>query len=208
MSPQFESPCQHLSSEERSRLHELERTVERTLESFLECGRALLEVRDRALYREHYKSFEHYLTRRFSISYSQGASLMRSTLVAEHLLAGPAGQEGDAPAAPRPGRRHLASAPKVGSDAAMCHLAARQPDPGKAHPPHCFGPSSERSLQQSSKANQMALHRRVKPTTHKRKSFCPRSIGWRRVIASVHRSLFCASATRKGPSVARRTAEF
>jgi hypothetical protein len=97
MSPQIEFPSQHLSSEERGRLHELERTVERTLESFLECGRALLEVRDRALYREHYKSFEHYLTRRFGITYSQGASLMRSTLVAEHLLAGPAGPQGDAP---------------------------------------------------------------------------------------------------------------
>src|SRR5690348_15981222 len=103
MLPQVEreSPTQTQSSfqsqEERTRLHALERVVERSLESFLECGRALLEVRDRRLYREHYKSFEHYLTRRWGITYSQGASLMRSTLVAENLLRGPAAPGGDAP---------------------------------------------------------------------------------------------------------------
>lgn len=85
-----------LSEEERSRLHELEGVVEGTLKSFLECGRALLEVRDRALYREHYQSFEQYLLRRFGITYAQGASLIRSTMVAERLLAGPAGLGGDA----------------------------------------------------------------------------------------------------------------
>jgi hypothetical protein len=94
---QIQSSAQSLSDEERTRLHQLEHTVEETLKSFLECGRALLEVRDRTLYRECYKSFDDYLIKRWAITYSQGASLMRSTLVAEHLLSGPAGPQGDAP---------------------------------------------------------------------------------------------------------------
>src|SRR4029077_9358508 len=60
-------------------------------------GRALLQIRDQELYRPLYASFEDYLIKRWAITYSQGASLMRSTLVAEHLLAGPAGPQGDSP---------------------------------------------------------------------------------------------------------------
>jgi hypothetical protein len=85
-----------LSSEQKTRLHDLERVVERNLSQFLEAGHALLRIRDEGLYRA-YGTFEHYLTKRWGITYSQGASLMRSTLVAEHLLAGPAGPLGDAP---------------------------------------------------------------------------------------------------------------
>jgi hypothetical protein len=71
--------------------------VERNLVSFLETGRALLEIRDSRLWRSHYSSFETYLIRRWGISTSRGKELMRSTLVAENLLTGPAAPEGDAP---------------------------------------------------------------------------------------------------------------
>jgi hypothetical protein len=86
-----------LSPEQQRRLHELERVVERNLISFLEAGRALLEIRDSGLYKQHYATFELYLVRRWGISTSRGKELMRSTLVAENLLAGPAAPGGDAP---------------------------------------------------------------------------------------------------------------
>jgi hypothetical protein len=63
----------------------------------LEVGKALLEIRDEQLFRPLYATFEDYLLKRWAITYTQGASLMRSTLVAETLLAGPAGANGDAP---------------------------------------------------------------------------------------------------------------
>lgn len=85
-----------LCSEQKARLHDLERVVERNLCSFLEAGRALLRIRDEGLYRA-YGTFEEYLRLRWGLTYSQGASLLRSTRVAEQLLAGPAGADGDAP---------------------------------------------------------------------------------------------------------------
>jgi hypothetical protein len=85
-----------LSAEQRARLHELERVVERNLASFLEAGRALLEIRDSGFYKQ-YGTFEQYLVRRWGISTSRGKELMRSTLVAENLLTGPAAPGGDAP---------------------------------------------------------------------------------------------------------------
>jgi hypothetical protein len=89
-----------LSPEQQRRLHELERVVERNLVSFLETGRALLEIRDSGLYKQHYATFELYLVRRWGISTSRGKELMRSTLVAENLLAGPGAPGGDAPLPP------------------------------------------------------------------------------------------------------------
>jgi hypothetical protein len=92
-----QSPLSPLSTEKKARLHELERVIERSIQSFLECGRALLEVRDQQLYRPLYATFGDYLIKRWGISYSRGAELMRSTLTAEILLNGPAGSDGDAP---------------------------------------------------------------------------------------------------------------
>ena len=94
MLPQVESP---ISIEQKSRLHALEQTIQASLDSFMQCGRALLEIRDQELYRPLYASFEDYLLKRWSITYTTAASLMRSTLLAERLLAGPAGPDGDAP---------------------------------------------------------------------------------------------------------------
>jgi hypothetical protein len=89
-----------LFSEQKSRLHELERTVERNLASFLEAGRALLEIRDERLYRA-YGTWEQYCRRRFGLTESRGLALVRSTEVAQHLLEGPANPDnGDAPLPP------------------------------------------------------------------------------------------------------------
>jgi len=86
-----------LSSEQKTRLHDLERVVERNLSSFLETGRALLAIRDERLYRA-YGTFEQYCRRRFGITESRGLALVRSTEIAQRLLEGPANPDsGDAP---------------------------------------------------------------------------------------------------------------
>jgi hypothetical protein len=86
MFPQVESESLP-SAEKKARLHELERVIEGSIASFLACGRALLQVREEELYRPLYNCFGDYLVKRCGITYSQGASLMRSTQVAEILLA-------------------------------------------------------------------------------------------------------------------------
>jgi hypothetical protein len=86
-----------LNSEQRSRLKELEGTIERTLSSFIECGMALREVRDQRLFRESYSSFDDYLAQRWSITRHHALRMIRAVTIAENLLAGPARSEGDAP---------------------------------------------------------------------------------------------------------------
>jgi hypothetical protein len=56
----------------------------------------LLEIRDAGFYKQC-GTFQRYLTERWGISTSRGKELMRSTLVAENLLTGPAAPGGDAP---------------------------------------------------------------------------------------------------------------
>jgi hypothetical protein len=91
---QSESP---LNPEQKTRLYELERTVERNLSSFLEAGRALLAIRDERLYRT-YGTWEQYCRRRFGITQSRGLELVRSAETVENLLRGPANPDsGDAP---------------------------------------------------------------------------------------------------------------
>jgi hypothetical protein len=50
-----------LSVVERRSLESLEKVIESGVESFLATGSALKEIRDRRLYREDHKTFEHYL---------------------------------------------------------------------------------------------------------------------------------------------------
>ena len=117
-----------LSPEQQRRLHELERVVERNLVCFLETGRALLEIRDSGLYKQHYATFELYLVRRWGISISRGKELMRSTLVAENLLAGPGAPNGDAPLPPDLSEHVMRPLSKIGSpelQASVWSLASR-----------------------------------------------------------------------------------
>jgi hypothetical protein len=94
VSPEVPTP---LNNEERIRLDQLENVIAGSIQSFLVVGRCLLEVRDRKLYREHYPDFKTYCIKRWGISERRGLDLARSTAVAEVLLAGPAGPDGDSP---------------------------------------------------------------------------------------------------------------
>ena len=50
---------------ELSRLNELEDTIQRGLETFVEVGQALMEIRDRRLYKTNYGTFEDYCQNRW-----------------------------------------------------------------------------------------------------------------------------------------------
>ena len=86
-----------LTSSEKVRLTQLETVVERTLDGFLECGRALAEIRNKRLYRQDFATWEDYSIRKWGLVYSRANELIRTTEIAESLLASCAGPGGDAP---------------------------------------------------------------------------------------------------------------
>jgi hypothetical protein len=57
-----------LATTEVARLTELEHVIERGLETFIEVGQALMEIRERKLYRETHRTFEEYVKARWSMS--------------------------------------------------------------------------------------------------------------------------------------------
>ena len=67
-----------------TRLEELQGVVARTLSSFLECGRALLEIREQHLYRP-YGTFERYCQERWGFSAHHGSRILRSIAVVQNL---------------------------------------------------------------------------------------------------------------------------
>jgi hypothetical protein len=89
-----------LTTQEKSRLAELEGIVETHLEAFLAVGRALAEIRSRRLYRQDFATWQDYCARRWGFSYSHANELVRSTETAEGLLASCAGPQGDSPLPP------------------------------------------------------------------------------------------------------------
>lgn len=67
---------------QRDRLH-LERRVER---AFFEAGKALMELRDRRLYRSTHKTFEEYCRERFGFSRRQPYHLMEAAVIFDNLI--------------------------------------------------------------------------------------------------------------------------
>jgi hypothetical protein len=61
-----------LTNGEQARFRELESVVERTLDGFLECGRALIEIRNKRLFRQEFATFEDYCVKRWGFSGSRG----------------------------------------------------------------------------------------------------------------------------------------
>nr|WP_322666227.1 hypothetical protein [Dendronalium sp. ChiSLP03b]MDZ8209005.1 hypothetical protein [Dendronalium sp. ChiSLP03b] len=70
--------------EQRDRLH-LERRVER---AFFEAGKALMELRDRRLYRSTHKTFEEYCRDRFSYTYRHVNYLIAGSVIVENIKMG------------------------------------------------------------------------------------------------------------------------
>ncbi|WP_414624320.1 hypothetical protein [Calothrix sp. CCY 0018] len=68
--------------EEQQRLY-LERKVER---AFYEAGKALMELRDRRLYRSTHKTFEEYCRDRFGYNRSRSYQFIDAAIVVDNLL--------------------------------------------------------------------------------------------------------------------------
>lgn len=70
--------------EQRDRLH-LERRVER---AFFEAGKALMELRERRLYRSTHKTFEEYCKDRFSYTYRHVNYLIAGSVIVDNIKMG------------------------------------------------------------------------------------------------------------------------
>lgn len=75
-----------LSTVEHSRLAELESTIARGLQTFVDVGTALLEIRDGRLYRQEYGTFEGYCQDKWGFSRSRAHRLIDAAEVANNLL--------------------------------------------------------------------------------------------------------------------------
>ena len=76
-----------LTSNERRDLEQAERKIAAGLRSFLEVGSALKAIRDRRLFRQHFKSFEEYCAKRWDFSRQRGYELLGASDVVADLSA-------------------------------------------------------------------------------------------------------------------------
>jgi hypothetical protein len=97
MSDSLELVSAPLTTQEKVRLGQLERIVEKNLTGFVQCGRALLEIREDRLWRGQYASFADYCKERFGICRSTGDQLVRATQVFETLAAATGAPDSDTP---------------------------------------------------------------------------------------------------------------
>jgi|GEM_PF-1417061 len=78
---------ERLSAREHRALQRAEGTIAKGMRAFVAVGLALMEIRDRRLYREHYGTFEEYCFRRWEISRPRGYELCAAAEVVEDLSA-------------------------------------------------------------------------------------------------------------------------
>lgn len=74
-----------LSITETTKLKECEQVIERGLNTFVDVGNALLEIRDNKLYRIEYKTFEEYCKERWNISRPRAYQLIEAAGVINNL---------------------------------------------------------------------------------------------------------------------------
>ena len=96
---QTDVAVRELDEHDRLRLVSLERVIEQGLTTFVEVGEALLEIRDRRLYRATHTSFDQYCQERWGFRRAHAHRLMQSARVLEALS-----PMGDTPASERQAR--------------------------------------------------------------------------------------------------------
>ena len=74
-----------LVATETERLTELETVIERGLQTFVEVGNALMEIRDGRLYRAEYDTFENYCWERWGMGASRARQLISAAEIVENL---------------------------------------------------------------------------------------------------------------------------
>ncbi len=95
-----ESAAPSLTFAEKERLRTLEIKIADGLQTFVEVGNALLEVRDNTLYRDTFTTFEAYCRERWGMSRFYAHRLMGAATIAQNLL--PIGNMPDAESQVRP----------------------------------------------------------------------------------------------------------
>jgi hypothetical protein len=85
--PSQQSSSQNLSTEEtRPEIEKLESTIANGLKAFYEVGMALLEIRDRKLYKQHgYTQFEAYCQERWGMKRAHAYRLIGSAIVVQNV---------------------------------------------------------------------------------------------------------------------------
>lgn len=76
-----------LSVVERRSLKSLETVIDKGLSHFIEVGTALKEISEKKLYRENYRTFESYVSKRFEIQKRHAYQLIAAVEVKEDLCA-------------------------------------------------------------------------------------------------------------------------
>lgn len=74
-----------LTSLDRSQLRKLETTIAKGIETFIEVGQALKQIRDQRLYRGEFKSFDAYVQEKWMLSRSRAYQLIESAEVAGNV---------------------------------------------------------------------------------------------------------------------------
>ena len=75
-----------ITLDERGRLYKLEEVVAQGLNTFVDVGNALLEIRDKRLYRADYSTFEDYCRERWNMSRIHAHRMMEAASVTNNLL--------------------------------------------------------------------------------------------------------------------------
>ena len=74
-----------ITLDERSRLYQLEETIRQGLNTFVDVGNALLEIRDKRLYRQEHSTFEEYCNKQWNFTKQRVYQLMDSASVIDTL---------------------------------------------------------------------------------------------------------------------------
>lgn len=74
-----------ITLDERSRLYQLEETIRQGLNTFVDVGNALLEIRDKRLYRQEYSTFEEYCREQWNMSRPRAYQLIDAANVVTNL---------------------------------------------------------------------------------------------------------------------------
>lgn len=85
------TPAQPLSDGERLRFEQCRETIRANLKTCFEVGKALAEIRDKELYREHWTSFEKFCQAEFSVSRAHAYRLIDAAGVKETVKTSPIG---------------------------------------------------------------------------------------------------------------------
>jgi hypothetical protein len=133
------NPEDNLTPDEIDNLNRLEATAQDGLETFVEIGSALAEIRDRRLYRDSHASFDEYVRDRWGVDIANGHPLSQTALGADNP-ATPEAEGQPVPARPAKPCEALAKACEqtlstLGNDERMAieiRLAVRKPGDERA----------------------------------------------------------------------------